>query len=128
MNAGLCRRLARVTEATRERVWRRQDVREKAQALAVIRAALARAGIDPAQCSGIRYFAGADAALARLDDSPERQLADAEFIIADRVLSGRARLTETAAQRSTRFSADDPPLQASPLDCYAWALAAGAAG
>ena len=52
----LRRRLDALTDAVRERIERRQRMREYAAAAATLRAALTAAGIDPAQNSGLREF------------------------------------------------------------------------
>ena len=87
-------------------------------------AALAQAGIDPAHCFAVRDFAGAESALARLGDSPARQLAEAAFIAGDAVLAGRTGLAAAAARCAPDFAGGEPPPPgAAPLDWYAWALA-----
>lgn len=128
--AGLARRLDAVTRAARDKVRHRESVRENAAALASIGAALAAAGIDPAGNAGLRYFAGADRALAALGDSEALRRADAAFIAQEPILMARQSLAAQAAERAAGLAGRPPPgsgsplASGSPLDWYAWSLAA----
>lgn len=122
--ARLWRRLAALTGAARRKVARREGWRERAAASAAIRAALAAAGIDPAQNSAMRYFAGWNRAPAPIGDNPDLRRADAAFIAHDPLLAGRERLAAKAAARAPLFAGRMPSERHnSPLDWYAWALA-----
>jgi hypothetical protein len=125
-SASLHRRLEVLTAAVRRRVQQREAMREKATACAAILAALAGAHIDPAQNSGIRYFASAERETARWPDTPELQRADAAFVAQDPQLASRQSLAAEAAQRAGRFAGRPlpDPRSMSPLDWYAWSLAA----
>jgi hypothetical protein len=79
----LRRRLDRLAEAARRRVWDRQRLRDNVAAWAAIAPALAAVRIDPASIGALHGLAGAADALARLGDGPELQHADAEFAAAD---------------------------------------------
>jgi hypothetical protein len=122
----LRRRLDALTEAVRRRVEHREKMREYARASASVRAALAEAGIDPAQNSGLRAFAYGESEVARWPDSPELQQADAAFIAQDPKLASRESLAAEAARRASRFAGQPSPdrWSMSPVDWYAWSLAA----
>jgi len=66
----LRRRLDALTDAVRERIERRQRMREYAAAAATLRAALTAAGIDPLQNSGLREFGYAERVAAEWPDTP----------------------------------------------------------
>jgi hypothetical protein len=123
----LRRRLDALTDAVRERIERRQRMREYAAAAATLRAALTAAGIDPVQNSGLREFGYAERVVAEWPDTPELQRSDAAFIAQDPKLAGRQSLAVKVAERVGRF-AGQPPLDRwtsmSPFDWYAWSLAA----
>jgi hypothetical protein len=102
-------------------------MREYAQAAASIRAALAEAGIDPAQNSGMREFGYAERVVAGWPDTPELQRADAAFIAHDPKLARRESLAMKVAGRIGGFTGQPPPdrwTTMSPFDWYAWSLAA----
>jgi hypothetical protein len=100
-------------------------MRDYAKAAASIRAALTAAGIDPAQNSGLREFGYAERVVAEWPDTPELQRSDAAFIAQDPKLAGRRNLAAEAAERAARFAGQPPPYPgASPMDWYAWSLAA----
>jgi hypothetical protein len=125
----LRQRLDALTEAVGRRVEHREKMREYARASARIRAALAEAGIDPAQNGGVRAFAYGESEVARWPDSPELQQADAAFIAQDPRLAARESLAAEAARRAPRFAGQQSPdrWSMSPVDWYAWALAARSA-
>jgi len=123
----LRRRLDALTDAVRERIERRQRMREYAAAAATLRAALTAAGIDPAQNHGMREFGYAERVVAEWPDTPELWRSDAAFIAQDPKLTGRRNLAAEAAERATRFAGQPPPdrwTSMSPFDWYAWSLAA----
>ena len=125
-NAALRRRLELLAHAARDRVRHREKMRAYAKASASIRAALTEANIDPARNDGLRYFAYAEREVARWPDTPECQQADADFIAGDPQLASRESLAAEAGRRALRFMgrpAPDPNTM-SPLDWYAWSLAA----
>jgi hypothetical protein len=121
----LRRRLDALTEAVWRRVEHREKMREYARGSASVRAALAEAGIDPAQNSGLRAFAYGESEVARWPDSPELQRADAAFIAQDPTLAARESLAAEAARRAPRFAGQQSPdrWSMSPVDWYAWSLA-----
>ena len=121
----LRRRLDALIEAVRRRVEHRQNMREKAEAAVIIRAALAAAGIDPAQNSGMREFGYAERVVAEWPDTPELQRSDAAFIAQDPKLASRVGLAAKVAERTGRFAGQPPsePWRMSPFDWYAWSLA-----
>src|SRR5438270_10246880 len=121
------RRLDALTDAVRERIERRQRMREYAAAAASLRAALTAAGIDPAQNHGLRAFGYAERVVAEWPDTPELQRSDAAFIAQDPKIAGRRNLAAEAAERAIRFAGQPPPdrwTSMSPFDWYAWSLAA----
>ena len=120
----IARRLQALTERARAAVRLREAVRNKARALASIRAALADTGVDPADNAGLHYYAGAQSRLAELADTPARQQADTVFIAADPILAARPSPAAEAAFRALHFL-DGPPDddEGSPFDWYAWSLA-----
>jgi hypothetical protein len=122
----LHRRLETLTETVRRRIAHREAIREKAKACAAIRAALAQADIDPAQNDGVRCFASAEREVSRWPDTPELQRTDADFIAQDPKLASRESLAAAAARRGPRFAGRPPPdpRTMSPVDWYAWSLAA----
>src|SRR5207247_941415 len=103
----------------------RESMREKAKACATIRAALVEADIDPAQNSGVGYFASGEREVSRWPDTPELQRADAAFIAQDPKLASREGLAIQAAVRAPRFAGrpHPDPRAMSPVDWYAWSLA-----
>jgi hypothetical protein len=120
----LHRRLSALTEATRDKVRRREILRDKAKANAAIRAALAGAKIDPKKIWALGKVDTAQAELARLGDNPEMQGADAAFIAADPVLAVRESYAAEIAGRISRFAGKPRPnFGASLYDWYAWSLA-----
>lgn len=121
----IARRLERLIDLARQKVDYRQHVRENAAALRALRVAIDRAGIDPANNAGMRYFARAEQGLAQLGDTAEVQRADAEFIAADPMLRARRSLAADGTLRAASFAGRPPPDPgASPVDWYAWSLAA----
>lgn len=125
--ARLARRLAALTEAARRKVSARERLREDAEASSSIRAAL-EAAIDPAQISAVRYFAAAERALSHAGDNADLRRADATFIAGDPRLAARDGLAASAAARAAQLAGAAPPDPGSPLDWYAWSLAARAGG
>jgi hypothetical protein len=125
----LRRRLDALTEAVRRRVEHREEMREKAKACAAIRAALAEAGVDPAQNGGFRYFEYAERIVPDWPDTPELQRADTAFIAQDPKLASRESLAAQAASRTAQFVGQPlpDPRTMSAMDWYAWALAARSA-
>lgn len=147
-SARLRRRLAAITAATRSKVRRRLECRERLAALGTLRAALATVGIAPEDHAAVRFFARAAREPARDggassddgsgDAAPEARAAtvaagaaavaaaaDAAFIAADPKLAARKSLLACAIERGVAAVAElaAPPDGASPLDWYAWALA-----
>jgi len=123
----LRRRLDALTDAVRERIERRQRMREYAAAAATLRAALTAAGIDPVQNSGLREFGYAERVVTEWPDTPELQRSDAAFIAQDPKFAGRQSLAVKVAERVGRFAGQPPPdrwTSMSPFDWYAWSLAA----
>src|SRR5258708_2327393 len=124
-SASLRRRLSALTEATRRAVGYREELREKAQACATIRAALAEASIDAAGISALRGLDYAERELARRGENPELQRADAAFAAQDPQLASRESYTTKTARRAPEFVGQPPPsFGASFSDWYAWSLAA----
>src|SRR5204863_149701 len=120
-------RLDALTDAVRERIERRQRMREYAAAAATLRAALTAAGIDPLQNSGLREFGYAERVAAEWPDTPELQRSDAAFTPQDPKLAARQSLAAKVAERLGRFPGHPPPARptsVSPVDWYAWSLAA----
>ena len=115
----VARRLAVLMTATRGKVRRRERLRENAAALASIRAALAEAGVDPAQNSAVRYFAGAEREMLSIGDTETLQRVDAAFLAQDPEFASRESLA------APRFAGGLPSDSGnSPFDWYAWSLAA----
>lgn len=122
--ASLLRRLAVLTEIARDKVRRREILREKSAVWETIRAALAAARIDPRRIEILWPVTSAAAELTRLGDTPALRRADAAFVAQDRVLSSREGYAAKAAGRVTDFAARPPPRPgASLFDWYAWSLA-----
>jgi hypothetical protein len=120
----VARRLRVLTEIARDRVRSRDRARENAAALESIREAVTAAGIDPETNPGLRYYRGADRALAGLGDSPEQQQADAAFAAQDPELAKRENWLAKAAAQALEFGRGPPePGRGSPFDWYAWSLA-----
>src|ERR1044071_6520444 len=90
----LARRLRVLTSLAREKVRYRDRVRERATALAAIRAALDMAGLDATDNPRLRCFDGADRQLARLHDSEAARRAEAVFIAADPKLADDPQFAE----------------------------------
>ena len=128
-NPRLNRRLATLTAAARNRVRHRQHMREYARASTSIRAALSAAGIDLRGNDGLRHFGYAESVVSEWPDTPELQRADSDFIAQDAELASRETLDASAALRASCFADRPPPKtgRASPLDWYAWSLAARSA-
>ena len=121
----VARRLAVLMTATRGKVRRRERLRENAAALASIRAALAEAGVDPAQNSAVRYFAGAEREMLSIGDTETLQRVDAAFLAQDPEFASRESLAARAAAAAPRFAGGLPSDSGnSPFDWYAWSLAA----
>ncbi len=121
----LRRRLAALTKRARKAVLRREDLRQRATAAAVIGAALARAKIDPAQVSALRLVAGAERELLRIGDTPDLRRADAAFAAADPSRAARMTLAAKAALEAPHFDGRPAPERGAALiDWYAWSLAA----
>jgi hypothetical protein len=118
------RRLAILTAATRKKIARRQELRERAAAWDVIRPALEAARIDQAGVTRLWPVSTAAKALAGLGDSPVLRSADAAFIAQDPVLASRRPYAADIAERVPRFRGQPPPRpDAALFDWYAWALA-----
>jgi hypothetical protein len=123
------RRLAVLTAAAREKVGRRQGLRERAAVWDVIRPALAAAEIDPAPLKNLWPVATAADELRRLGDSPELRRADAAFIAQDPVLASRRPYCAGVTARVPGLRGCPPPGPGAALiDCYAWALAQSGTG
>jgi len=122
--AGLAHRLAVLTRAARRNVSHRETLRGYVEACAVVRAALAEAGIPPAGISCLRLGNEAAPELAALGDTPQLQQADAAFAAADPGLATQDGFAARAADLAPRFAGRPPPDPgASLLDWYAWSLA-----
>ena len=121
----VARRLRVLTEIARRQVQYRDYAREKAAALESIREAVAAAGLDPATNPGLRYYGGADRALAELRDSEAQQQADAAFMAQDPAFAKRKCWLAEAAARALQWIGQPPPApgRSSPYDWYAWSLA-----
>jgi hypothetical protein len=120
----LHRRLAVLTQAARDKIRRREDLRDRASAWGSIRAALAAANIDPARILALRGLCSVESELALLGDSPELRRADGAFIAQDPALAARASYAAQVADRVPRFARRPPPDPgASLFDWYAWSLA-----
>ena len=123
-SARLRRRLLRLTGAVAKAVRHREAQREKAKALAVLRAGLARARVDPGAIAQFWSLEQAAEELSRLADSPALRQADAAFAAEHPGHARRASLGEQAARRAPAFIGRPPPAPgASLLDWYAWSLA-----
>lgn len=124
----VARRLRVLTDCAREKVRARQWHRERAAAVASIRAALEIAGLDPAHNPGVTRFRDSEALMARLGDTPERRRADADFVAQDPELAKRRSLLAAALERAPLPAAWPPPDPVglgdigSPLHWYLWAL------
>lgn len=124
MSLRLRRRLLRLTRAVDEAVQHREALRDKASALAVLRAGLARAKADPQRIVSFWSLEQAARELARLGDSPAQQRADAAFAAQHPGHASGASLTASAARRAPDFAGRPPPAPgASLIDWYAWSLA-----
>jgi hypothetical protein len=122
--ARLARRLAGLTAVAGQAVRRRERLRDHARAGTLIRAALARAKIDPARVAALRLVAEAECELSRIGDSAELQRADAAFRTAEARPAAADELTAKAAARAADFAGRPPPASgASLVDWYAWSLA-----
>ena len=125
-SAALRRRLDALAEAVRRTIEHRERMREYAKAAASIRAALAEADIDPAQNPGVRHFNQGEREVSEWPDTPELQRADAAYIAQHPDLAARESLAGRAGSRAARFAGQPAPepWTLSPLDWYAWSLAA----
>lgn len=122
--AGIWRRIAVLTAATRKKIARRQELRERAALWDAVRPALVAARIDPASLDHLWPVATAAKALADLGDSPASRGADAGFIAQDPVLAAREPYAAGLAERALSFRGQPPPRpDAAPFEWYAWALA-----
>jgi len=124
--AQLRRRLDVLTEVFRRKVGERERLRDKAQAWAVIEAALAAAGMPDGEPDRRGWWAvvGAADELAKLGDSPELRRADIAFIAADPLMEPHEPWARQVADRIPRFVGQPPPEPGRSLyDWYAWALA-----
>jgi hypothetical protein len=125
--AALRRRLAVLTEAARDKVRRRELLRDQAAALVSIRAALAEAKIDPTRIWALRSIDLAERTLSRLGDTPKMRQADGVFIAHDAKLAAREGYAAICARQAPRFAGGPPPdAGASLFDWYAWSLASPA--
>lgn len=114
-----------LTEAARDKVRRRELLRDQAAALVSIRAALAEAKIDPTRIWALRSIA--ERTLSRLGDTPKMRQADGVFIAHDAKLAAREGYAAICARQAPRFAGGPPPdAGASLFDWYAWSLASPA--
>ena len=121
------RRTAGAAEQSSAAIRRRHIWRAEAAMGAVIRSALARAGVDAAQATRLCLADEAAAALAALSDTPELQCADSNSPAAAEA-QGRAREDgfELKILAMTRGFAGAPPpdfANASFAELFAWSLA-----
>jgi hypothetical protein len=122
--ANIGRRVATLVAATRRKVARRQELRERAALWDAVRPALVAARIDLASLEHLWPVTGAAKELASLGDTPELRRADSAFIAQDPVLASRQPYAAGVAEHATRFRGQPPPRPgAAPFDWYAWALA-----
>src|SRR5258707_12437562 len=113
-SASLRRRLSALTEATRRAVGYREELREKAQACATIRAALAEASIDAAGISALRGLDYAERELARRGENPELQPGGAAFSAQGPQVAAREGFTtKTPRPAPGVVRQPPPPLRAS---------------
>lgn len=127
LNRAESRRSAGAAEQASAAIRQRGLWRAKAAMGAVIRGALARAGVDPAQATRLCLADEAAAALASLPDTPELQLADQASSAAEMV-QDRASKDELEAKimaMAENFADAPPPdfANASFAELFAWALA-----
>lgn len=128
-SASLRRRLALVTAVTRNQVLYRESLRDLASAGATIRAALAKAGIDPAQIELLWPLTEAAEELAELGDTTEQERADAAFVAQDSCLATHQSETAKLAALAAQFVDNRrPALSDGWEEWYAWALAQPGAG
>ncbi len=121
------RRSAAGAEQDAAAIRRRHIWRAEAAMGAVIRSALARAGVDPAQATRLCVADEAAAALAALPDTPELQRADGDdAAAADTHDRARADAFEPKLLALVRGFAGAPPpdfANASFAELFAWSLA-----
>ena len=118
-------RLAALTERSRQKVRRREELRDKAKIAASIRAALTGTDFDPARITVWWTIRDAAAELLRLGDTPVLRAADAAVLAQHPQLASRDDFAAEAERRAARFAGRPPPSPgASLLDWYAWSLAA----
>jgi hypothetical protein len=122
-SAGLRRRLEALTGAVAAAVRRREALRDKAKALPIVAAGLARARLDPGEISQFWTLERAADELSRLGDSTELQQRDAAFAAQQPGHASGASLGREAARRAPAFAGRPPPRGGSLLDWYAWSLA-----
>jgi hypothetical protein len=121
------RRTAGAAEEASAAIRRRHIWRAEAAMGAVIRSALARAGVDAAQATRLCLADEAAAALVALPDTPESQRADGDSPAADET-QDRARedgFTPKILAMARGFAGTPPPdfANASFAELLAWSLA-----
>jgi hypothetical protein len=121
------KRMAAAAERSSEAIRRRSIWRAEAAMGAVVRSALARAGMDPAGVARLRLADEAAAALAAIPDTRELQRADAKGAVAadahDRA-SADAFASKIEALAERLAGAPPPDLaNASFAELFAWSLA-----
>jgi hypothetical protein len=116
------RRTADAAERGLAAIRRRHIWRAEAKIGAVIRSALARAGIDAAQATRLCVADQAAAALAEISDTPELQGVDGGSLAQDRGRGDPFKAKILALARG--FAGGPPPdfAKASFAELYAWSL------
>ena len=116
------RRTAGAAEQSSAAIRRRHIWRAEATIAAVIRSALARAGIDAAQATRLCVADQAAAALAEISDTPELQGVDGGSLAQDRGRGDPFKAKILALARG--FAGGPPPdfAKASFAELYAWSL------
>ena len=118
------RRSAAAAEQSSAAIRRRHIWRAEAAIGAVIRSALARAGVDAAQATRLCLADEADAALMALSNTPELQRADGDGAAAQDGVQGDA-LKSRILALARGFVGGPPPdfAKASFAELFAWSLA-----
>jgi hypothetical protein len=123
-NTRLDRRLAVVTDAVRQSVAYREELRDLAKAYATVRAALAVADIEPTTVAMLRRGTDPERRLSERGEAPQLQQADAAFVAEDPELSQRESNTERWARHRPDVAGEPPTGFGDSLsDWYAWSLA-----
>ena len=118
------RRSAAAAEQDSAAIRRRHIWRAEAAIGAVIRSALARAGVDAAQATSLCLADEADAALMALSNTPELQRADGDGAAAQDGVQGDV-LKSRILALARAFVGGPPPdfAKASFAELFAWSLA-----